>query len=73
VASCYKILSRVGDLRVTYKTGFGLDDLLIDTLFTELGTAGNYSAVADLRTLQYTVTHTLGLSVFPSRILATDL
>jgi hypothetical protein len=48
----------------------------IDTLYTLLGTTGNYSAVADLHTLQFTVTHThthtLGISVFTSRILATD-
>jgi hypothetical protein len=36
----------------------------IDTLFTQLGTTGNYSAIADL--------HTLVFSVFTSRILATD-
>jgi hypothetical protein len=45
----------------------------IDTLFTQLGTTGNYSAIADLHTLQFTVTHALGFSVFISRILATDL
>jgi hypothetical protein len=45
----------------------------IDTLFTQLGTTGNYIAIADLNTLQYTVAHTLGFSVFTSRILATDL
>jgi hypothetical protein len=32
-----------------------------------------YSAIADLRTLQFTVTHALGFSVFTSRIQATDL
>jgi hypothetical protein len=31
------------------------------------------SAIVDLRTLQFTVTHALELSVFTSRILATDL
>jgi hypothetical protein len=31
-----------------------------------------YSAIADLHTLQFTVTQTLGFSVFTSRILATD-
>jgi hypothetical protein len=45
----------------------------IDTLYTPLGTTGNYSAIYDLRTLQLTVTHALGFSVFTSRILATDL
>jgi hypothetical protein len=55
---------------VTNKTGSGLD---IDTLCTVLGTTGNYSTIADLHTLQLTVTHALGFSVFTSRILATDL
>jgi hypothetical protein len=32
-----------------------------------------YSAIADLHTLQFTVTHALGFSVFISRVLATDL
>jgi hypothetical protein len=45
----------------------------IDTLYTPLGTTGNYSATADLHTLQFTVTHALGFSLFTSRILATDL
>jgi hypothetical protein len=54
---------------VSYKTGFGF----IDTLFTQLGTTGNYSVIPDLHTLQFTVTHALGFSVFTSHILATDL
>jgi hypothetical protein len=45
----------------------------IGTLFTQLGTKGKYSAIADLHTLQFTVTNALGFSVFASRILATDL
>jgi hypothetical protein len=45
----------------------------IDTLHTVIGTTGNYSATADIHTLQFTVTHALGFSVFTSRILATDL
>jgi hypothetical protein len=45
----------------------------IDTLYTVLGTTGNYSAIADLHTLQFTVAHTLGFSVFTSRNLATNL
>jgi hypothetical protein len=45
----------------------------IDALYTELGTTGNYSAIADLHTLQFTVAHALGFSVFTSRILATDI
>jgi hypothetical protein len=36
----------------------------IDTLYTPLGTTGNYSSIADLHTLQFTVTHTLGFSVY---------
>jgi hypothetical protein len=45
----------------------------IDTLFTQLGTTGNYSAMADVDTLRFTVKHALEFSVFNSRILATDL
>jgi hypothetical protein len=45
----------------------------IDTLFTQLGTTGNYTAIANLHTLQFTVTYALGSSVFTSRILVTDL
>jgi hypothetical protein len=58
---------------VTYKTGFGLDDLIYCTLY--IHTARNYrqySAIAILHTLQFIVTHALGFSVFTSRILATD-
>jgi hypothetical protein len=35
-------------------------------------TTRNYSAIADLHNLHFTVTHPLGFSVFNSRILATD-
>jgi hypothetical protein len=45
----------------------------IEILFTQLGTTGNYRAIADLHTLQFTVTHALGFSFFTSLILATDL
>jgi hypothetical protein len=45
----------------------------IDTLYTPLGTAGSYRAIADLHILQFTITHALGFSVFTSHILATDL
>jgi hypothetical protein len=44
----------------------------IDTLYTPLGTKSNYSAISDLHTLRFTVTHALGFSVFAIRILATD-
>jgi hypothetical protein len=51
------------------QTGF-LDWMIgvIDT-FTQLGTTGNYSAIAILHTLQFTGTH----ADFTSHILATDL
>jgi hypothetical protein len=45
----------------------------IDTLYTVLGTTGNYSAIADLPPLEFTVTHAVGFSAFTRRILATDL
>jgi hypothetical protein len=46
----------------------------INTLYvhSELETTGNYSAVADLHTLQLAVTLALEFSVFTSRILTTD-
>jgi hypothetical protein len=53
--------------------GYELVHGFIDHLYTPLKTTSNYSAIADLHTLQFTVTHTLGFSVFTSRILATDL
>jgi hypothetical protein len=59
---------------MAYKMGSGVDDFgCTDTLFTQLGTTGNYSTIADIHTLQFTVTHALGFSVFTIRILATDL
>jgi hypothetical protein len=33
----------------------------------------HYSAIVDLYTFQFTITHALGFSVFTSRILVTDL
>jgi hypothetical protein len=39
---------------------------------TQLGTTGNYSAIAIMYTSRITVTHALGFSVFTRRILATD-
>jgi hypothetical protein len=44
----------------------------IDRIHTARGYR-QYSAIADLHTLQFTFTHALGFSVFTSRILATDL
>jgi hypothetical protein len=55
------------DLRVSdWIIGF------IYILYTALGTTGNYIAIANLHTLLFTVTYTLGFSNFTSRILATD-
>jgi hypothetical protein len=59
---------------VSYKTDSGLDDWIYCTLY--IHTTRNYrqySAIADLHILQFTVTHALGFSVFTSRVLATDL
>jgi hypothetical protein len=45
-----------------------------DTLYTQLETTSNNSGIADLHTLQFTVTHSLvSSSVFTSRILASNL
>jgi hypothetical protein len=63
------ILSRVG---VTI-------DGVLDWMFGFIGTLhstrdySNYSATADLCSLQVTVTHALGFAIFTSRILATDV
>jgi hypothetical protein len=67
------ILSRVGGCFMTYRLVFDWMIGFIVILFAQLGITGNYSATADLRPLQFTVTHALGFSVFTSRILATDL
>jgi hypothetical protein len=61
------ILSRAGGLCVTYKTDFELDIGFIAPYTC------NYSAIAVLQTLQFTVPHTLSFSVLTSHILATDL
>jgi hypothetical protein len=45
----------------------------IDTLYTALGTTGNYSAIADLHTPHFTAAHALGFSDFTSLIQTTDL
>jgi hypothetical protein len=45
----------------------------IDHLFIPLRTTRKYSSIADLRTLQFTVTHTLAFSAFTTLILETDL
>jgi hypothetical protein len=64
------MLSRVGvwDYRwhMDWMIGF------FGTWCTPLGIRGNNSAITDLHTLQFTITHTLGFSVFTSHILAMD-
>jgi hypothetical protein len=52
------------------RRGNGWDDWIFCVLDTQLGTTVNYSTSANL---QFTVTHALKLSVFRSRILATEL
>jgi hypothetical protein len=54
---CTLFIGRV----LVWMTGF------VDTLFTQ------YSGIAHLNTLQFSVTHALRFSVFASRILATGL
>jgi hypothetical protein len=66
---CVNIVTCRGDYRrvLDWMIGF------IDTLYTPLGTTDNYSAIADLHTLQFTVTHALVFSVFTSRIAGAEL
>jgi hypothetical protein len=64
---------RFRGLCMTYIRGLDWMIGFIDTLCTPLGTTGNYSAMADLHTLEFTVTHALGFSGFTSRSLAKDL
>jgi hypothetical protein len=46
---------------VALPTGFSIRYKFIDHLYTQLGTTSNYSAIANIRTLQIT-TDTLSLS-----------
>jgi hypothetical protein len=60
-------------LCVTYKTGFGLDELHSLTPYTFNSGIHVITAVShDLHNLQFTLAHALRFSVFTSRILATD-
>jgi hypothetical protein len=55
-------------------TGSGLDDWIYWHLYIyTVRDYSNYSSIAYLHTLQFTVAHALGYSVFISRILGTDL
>jgi hypothetical protein len=65
------LLSRVIGV-CDYRRGVDWKIEFIDTLYTPLGTTHNYSAIVDLHTWKFAVTHTLGFAVFTSRILATD-
>jgi hypothetical protein len=60
-------------LCVTYKNGFGLDDWILTPYTFTARDYRQYSPIADLHTLQFTVTHALRFLVFTSRILTTDL
>jgi hypothetical protein len=53
--------------------GFYLIIRFIDNLYIHKTVYTQYSVIADLPTLQFTVTHALRLAVVISRILATDL
>jgi hypothetical protein len=57
---------------MTYKTGFGLDGWIYCTLCITRD-CRQYSAIADIYTSHFAVTHSLGFSLFTSRVLATDL
>jgi hypothetical protein len=51
----------------------GLIGFIAPYTFTHFGTTDNYSVVAILHTFQFTVTHSLGFSIFNSLVLGTDL
>jgi hypothetical protein len=65
-----QILSRVG---VTYRRVLDFIIGVIAPYKFKTWDCRQYSAIADLHTLQFAVTHALGFSVFTSRIPATDL
>jgi hypothetical protein len=72
--SCFeKIYFNIVTCGVTIDGGLDLMVRFIEPLFKHLGATRNYSAIANLHILQFTVTHELGFSVISSRILATYL
>jgi hypothetical protein len=74
VLALYNILSRF--ICVCLQTGYGLVNGFIDHLHSPLVTTSNYSATANLHTLQFTAVNTkssLARSVFNSRFLVTDV
>jgi hypothetical protein len=58
-------------LRISYNTGFELGNWICWHLIPSTRDYGQYSAIADLHTLQFTVTHALGFSVFTAHIVTT--
>jgi hypothetical protein len=58
---------------MTYKTGFWIGWLDLLTPYTHHWELQAIQRYRYLHTLQFTIIHTLGFSVFSSRILATDL
>jgi hypothetical protein len=63
----------IANVWVTYKTGSGSDEWIYCTLYTTPRNYRQYSPTAILHSLQFTVPHALGFSVFTSRILVTNL
>jgi hypothetical protein len=64
ILALYNILSRF--ICVCLQTGYGLVNRFIDHLYTPLGTTSNYSATANLRTLQITASN---IKIFQARTL----
>jgi hypothetical protein len=72
--SCVHTIVMCRLVRVTKITRSRTDGLLLlASCWKVLLITLKYSAIADLHTLQFTVEHTLGFSVFTIRLLATDL
>jgi hypothetical protein len=69
----FSILSHVRGYAWWIITGSGSDDWIYWCCFTITLSYSQYSTITDLRNLQFTVAHTLGLSVSTSCILATDV
>jgi hypothetical protein len=68
----YILLRWYGCFCVTYRRVLDWMIVIVHTLYTVIGATGNYSAIAILHTSKFPVAHTLGFSVYTSRILATD-
>jgi hypothetical protein len=71
----FPYLTYCPDLGVWLKTGYGLVNGFTDHLYTPLRTTSNYSAIANLHTLQFTTAPVKSFKaccVFISRSVATD-